>query len=55
MNAKFPQYEIVFQSIGTGALVSKLQAEGKSTECDIFYDLEATNMKSFSMAMATIL
>ncbi len=43
MNAKFPQYEIVFQSIGTGALVSKLQAEGKSTECDIFYDLEATN------------
>ena len=43
LNAKFPQYEIVFQSIGTGALVSKLQAEGKSTECDIFYDLEATN------------
>ena len=43
MNAKFPQYEIVFQSIGTGTLVSKLQAEGKSTECDIFYDLEATN------------
>ena len=38
-----PEYEIVFQSIGTGALVSKLQAEGKSTECDIFYDLEATN------------
>jgi len=43
LNAKFPEYEIVFQSIGTGALVSKLQAEGKSTECDIFYDLEATN------------
>ena len=43
LNAKFPEYNIVFQSIGTGALVSKLQAEGKSTECDIFYDLEATN------------
>lgn len=43
LNKKFPQYEIVFQSVGTGALVSKLQAEGKSTECDIFYDLEATN------------
>ena len=43
LNAKFPEYEIIFQSIGTGALVSKLQAEGKSTECDIFYDLEATN------------
>ena len=43
LNAKFPDYEIVFQSLGTGVLVSKLQAEGKSTECDIFYDLEATN------------
>ena len=43
LNKKFPEYEIVFQSIGTGALVTKLQAEGKSTECDIFYDLEATN------------
>lgn len=43
LRAKFPQYDIVFQSIGTGALVSKLQAEGNRTECDIFYDLEATN------------
>ena len=43
LRAKFPEYDIVFQSIGTGALVTKLQAEGNSTECDIFYDLEATN------------
>lgn len=43
LKTKFPQYEVVFQSLGTGNLVSKLQAEGKSTECDIFYDLEATN------------
>ena len=43
LKVKFPEYDVVFQSLGTGALVSKLQAEGKSTECDIFYDLEATN------------
>ena len=43
LKTKFPEYDIVFQSIGTGALVSKLQAEGTNTECDIFYDLEATN------------
>jgi iron(III) transport system substrate-binding protein len=43
LKTKFPQYDVVFQSIGTGALVSKLQVEGKNTECDIFYDLEATN------------
>ncbi len=43
LKAKFPQYEVVFQSLGTGVLVSRLQAEGKSTECDIFYDLEVTN------------
>lgn len=40
---KFPEYEVVFQSLGTGNLVSKLQAEGLDTECDIFYDLEVTN------------
>ena len=43
LNKKFPSYNVVFQSLGTGNLVSKLQAEGKKTECDIFYDLEATN------------
>lgn len=43
INEKFPDYEVIFQSLGTGNLVAKLQAEGKSTECDIFYDLEACN------------
>lgn len=39
----FPNYDVVFQYLGTGALVSKLQAEGSNTECDFFYDLEACN------------
>ena len=40
---KFPGQEIVIQSLGTGQLISKLQAEGKNSSCDIFYDLEVTN------------
>ncbi len=43
MNKKFPNTEIVIQSLGTGQLLSKLQAEGKSSDCDIFYDLEVVN------------
>ena len=43
LDKKFPNYEIVIQSLGTGQLLSKLQAEGKSGDCDIFYDLEVVN------------
>lgn len=43
LNKQFPDYEIVIQSLGTGQLLSKLQAEGKDTDCDIFYDLEVVN------------
>ena len=43
LNSKFPDYEIVIQSLGTGQLLSKLQAEGKNSDCDIFYDLEVVN------------
>ncbi len=43
LNSRFPDLEIVIQSLGTGQLLSKLQAEGKSTDCDIFYDLEVVN------------
>ena len=43
MNRQFPDYEIVIQSLGTGQLLSKLQAEGTNTDCDIFYDLEVVN------------
>lgn len=43
LNRQFPDTEIVIQSLGTGQLLSKLQAEGQDTDCDIFYDLEVVN------------
>lgn len=43
LNKQFPDTEIVIQSLGTGQLLSKLQAEGKNGDCDIFYDLEVVN------------
>ena len=43
LNKKFPNTEIVIQSLGTGQLLSKLQAAGKNSDCDIFYDLEVVN------------
>lgn len=50
LNKKFPGTQIVIQSLGTGQLLSKLQAEGKSTECDIFYDLEVVNAENILKA-----
>jgi ABC-type Fe3+ transport system, periplasmic component len=43
LDRQFPDTEIVIQSLGTGQLLSKLQAEGKNSDCDIFYDLEVVN------------
>ena len=43
LDKKFPEVEIVIQSLGTGQLLSKLQAEGAGGDCDIFYDLEVMN------------
>lgn len=43
LDKKFPNVEIVIQSLGTGQMLSKLQAEGKDSDCDIFYDLEVVN------------
>ena len=43
LDKQFPDTEIVLQSLGTGQLLSKLQAEGKNGDCDIFYDLEVVN------------
>ena len=43
LDRQFPNTEIVIQSLGTGQLLSKLQAEGKNSDCDIFYDLEVVN------------
>ncbi len=43
LDKQFPKTEIVIQPLGTGQLLSKLQAEGKKSDCDIFYDLEVVN------------
>ncbi len=43
LDKQFPNTEIVIQSLGTGQLLSKLQAEGANSDCDIFYDLEVVN------------
>lgn len=43
---KFPDTEVVLQSLGTGEMLSKLQAEGANTSCDIFYDLEVINAET---------
>ena len=43
LDKQFPDTEIVIQSLGTGQLLSRLQAEGSQTDCDIFYDLEVVN------------
>lgn len=45
LDEKFPEYNIVIQYSGTGALVSKLQGEGTNTDCDIIFELEANNME----------
>ena len=46
LDKKFPDTEIVLQSLGTGEMLSKLQAEGTNTSCDIFYDLEVINAET---------
>ncbi len=43
LQGRFPAVDIVIQSLGTGQLLSRLQAEGKNGDCDIFYDLEVVN------------
>ena len=43
LDKQFPDVEIVIQSLGTGQLLSRLQAEGQNSDCDIFYDLEVVN------------
>lgn len=43
LKKKFPNYDIITQYTDTGTLLSKLQGEGKNTQCDIFYDLEGAN------------
>lgn len=40
---RFPNYEIIIQSVGSGTVFTKLANEGVRSDCDIFYDLDITN------------
>ncbi len=40
LREEFPDYDITLEYMSTGNHAAKLIAEGKSTECDITYDLE---------------
>lgn len=46
LDAKFPDYEITIEYLGTGNHAAKLKAEGTATECDISYDLEYGYMET---------
>ena len=48
LNEKFPEYNIVIQYNGTGAMVSKFQGEGTNTDIDIIYELEANSIEIIS-------
>ena len=43
LNKRFPDTVISIRAFGTGQLLSRLMAEGKNINCDIFYDLEVVN------------
>lgn len=43
LKTKFPDKSIVVQYLDTGTLMSRLQSEGTSSDCDIQYGIEATN------------
>ncbi len=45
LNKKFPEYDVVFQYVGTGELFSKLQGEKKNIQCDIVFDVETCNFE----------
>ncbi len=47
---EFPHLNIVIEYMPTGNHAAKLLAEGKSTECDITYDLEYTYLDKLEKA-----
>lgn len=48
--AEFPQYNIIIEYMPTGNHAAKLLAEGKTTACDITYDLEYTYLQKLADA-----
>lgn len=50
LQAKFPNYDIVVEYMGTSKLSAKILAEGKNTDADIIHDLSYLNMDSLDQA-----
>lgn len=50
LQAKFPNYNIVVEYMGTSKLAAKLLAEGSNTDCDIVHDLSYLNLDSLNNA-----
>ena len=50
LQAKFPDYNIVVEYMGTSKLAAKLLAEGSNTDCDIIHDLAYLNLDSLNNA-----
>ena len=50
LQAKFPDYDIVVEYMGTSKLAAKLLAEGVNTDCDIVHDLSYLNLDSLNNA-----
>lgn len=50
LQAKFPDYNIVVEYMGTSKLAAKLLAEGANTDCDIVHDLSYLNLDSLNNA-----
>ena len=50
LKEQFPDYDITVEYVSTGNHAAKLLAEGKSSECDITYDLEYGYMEQLAQA-----
>ena len=50
LSQQFPDYDITVEYVSTGNHAAKLLAEGKSSECDITYDLEYGYMEQLAQA-----
>ncbi len=52
---RFPEYEIIIQSVGSSMIYTKLANEGTYSDCDIFYDVDITNGAQLSSIEPSIL
>lgn len=54
LKEKFPEYDIAMEYMSTGNLAAKLLAEGKDTDADIVYDLDAGYAAQLSDCLADL-